>query len=433
MSLKIIKNFIYSAFFVLFSCGGSSDDDSNQPIEDAAPPEFTISNIPQELEEETDIQIQITDESDVTTVILVNDVEVFTSQSKNFTYTLDPFNFTSGDKIFKVLATDSNGNEKTQQLTFNLKKLLFSYPNLGYLTDPLMNDVYIAINQIDGTLITFRKVEPFTPDKIYASDNFERQNMIVSCFTFSKQSFLNFNYIYTYADLEPGTKSLSFEEFSQIFNSNFLPNVNQNKSILIYAEGTPYLKGYNATIRKSRVGPEEQYDLRYANGTDINPLLYIKKRGDEPDKAYQYAFIDDFNKTEYQSGDLTLLQNERNLNIPTGSSYSLDVRAYPTEEDYEKNRYTEIYNTNSNNENNASSLKIPDFGDTFSIYQNSIRVQINENTTINISQTGSSDINLLDLNIVKNENTLNITGDFDYAYFDFFKSKQHQGQFKLIF
>ncbi|MEO0901091.1 MAG: hypothetical protein AAFY00_03415, partial [Bacteroidota bacterium] len=158
---------LISLFFLSCSSDSSSSDDvippdgGNPPIseEDTTAPVVSISDILDVVEVLTPIQFSITDSSNnVTTQIFIDDTEVFSSQEKQFTFELDPYDFPSGAKTMRVVSEDSSENETTETVSFELKRLLFRLPDAQGRISNSFQDYFMALNSQDGDLLASAKL-----------------------------------------------------------------------------------------------------------------------------------------------------------------------------------------------------------------------------------------------------------------------------------
>src|SRR5690606_4652034 len=72
-------------------------------------------------------------------------------------------------------------------------------------------DSYIAVNKMDGELVSFKKIESDEVIKLYADDDFERQDIVITQYNVGLDN-LNLIYVYSYGGIAPGTVIISKAE-----------------------------------------------------------------------------------------------------------------------------------------------------------------------------------------------------------------------------
>ena len=214
---KLLKDIVALSFYVgVIGCllfVGCSKDDTNtkeEPVAvDETAPKITLSELPEKIETTAELNITVSDASEnVTTKIFVDKIEVFSTEKKSFNFTLDPFDYKTGNRNLSIISTDKSGNETTNKSTFESKRLLLVYP------DPLRNTEletrysYIAVNKMDGELVSFKKIEADEDIKFYADDDFERQDFVITQYNIGLGN-LNLIYAYSYGGIVPGTVFIS--------------------------------------------------------------------------------------------------------------------------------------------------------------------------------------------------------------------------------
>ena len=412
----------------LLFVGCSKDDTSGkeEPVAvDKTPPKITLADLPEKVESATELNIAVSDESEnVTTKIYVDDAEVFSTDKKTFNFTLDPFDYKTGNRNLSIISTDKSGNEATSRSAFESKKLLLVYP------DPLRNieletrDSYIAVNKMDGELVSFKKIESDEVIKLYADDDFERQDIVITQYNIGLDN-LNLIYVYSYGGIAPGTVIISkAEQEIQVIDwaNRKLGFPFLKLGLLISSPGPLLANNHGSSILPNYNGSGDSYVLSYASELDLNCFTYCFPKDGILETDYKYLLIKDVDKMEYGLDDFSSITKTSDIDIPNGNAYSLVLNGYKDEATYGKFRYHKLFEKKGLIAENLS-IQVP-LIDGFEVYQTEFSLKLGNNKSIGISQKGLGPIVIPDLDIIKNGNDLEFKGDYDYSWMKFYKTLQ---------
>jgi len=401
---------------LLISCNSDSEDPAPPEIEegDKQAPEISITDFPNIIEKTSSFQISVTDESDVTTQIYIDDILVAETATTTIDFDLDPFDFTIGNKTLRIISTDTNDNVKTINIPFELKKLLFRFPE-PISDNPFPGaDVYLSVNFDDGALYKYQQIETDEDGKFYADDDFERQDFIVSLYRISNPITINYNYyyIYSFSDIAPGTELLTTTQRFDFFNLGNLPT-DQFTYIDLVGITQPRLWGYNGRILNSY---EETYSFSTNSEAPQYYFLYSFPDFGNATDDYAYTVISDLEKTSYTVSDLSSPTEFVSITLPNQATYSFGVEAYITEEDYHQNRGHSTFGAVSHLNSLSYTFDVPIFPDLFDTYNLSYTTSINNKLEYSLKQKGMISPMLTDdIQITKNGQNISIDGEYDYS------------------
>lgn len=173
-------------------------------------PEIQVKGIVDSIEVLTDLEVEITsvDSGVISTVFLDGEI-IVTSDKKQFTIRIDPFDYTAGTLEIRISSQTEVSRKSEVTFDIEIKKFLLYIPNpLGY--KDFANDSFIAINTLDGKLVDYKKVQSWDGIYFYAPDGFDRQDLIVTEYFLNK--FDNRTYIISYSDIAIGSALLTLRE-----------------------------------------------------------------------------------------------------------------------------------------------------------------------------------------------------------------------------
>ncbi|TAI49408.1 hypothetical protein [Flagellimonas allohymeniacidonis] len=424
--MKRILLYCSALFFAFLSCDSSSedptdegpvqttDDDISQPDETA--PTISISSVPDVIEVLTEFNLQITDESDqVTTTFSLDGTEIFQSTQKNFTFELDPYDFDSGAKTLEVKSTDDSGNEGSTTVSFELRKLLVVYP------DPLREsasirentEVYFAINNLEGGLVDFKKIEDDEDVIFFAPDGFDRQDVIITRFmltnfTNPSDRIVDVN---SYSGIKPGTHLLTEEEEREMFNQPV--ERDQSANLIIDTDRIARVNSYHGFLSGGIFPNTSNYTLSFASGLDTPFFVKLDSPlGISSLIDYAYLFIDGFTKTDFTIDDFGPPAELASLAIPEGDSFNLLLLGYFDESDYESHKFHIIHFVSGGTP--GTSIEIPLLSE-LNVYAKQLTLIRPGGKTIFTKQKGADvPFSIPNIDITKSGETLNIQGEYDY-------------------
>jgi hypothetical protein len=413
-----MKKFFLSIFSILLCVSCSSENENPTPPEDeqgnTQAPEIYIETFPDIIETASSFQISVTDESDVTTQIYIDDVLVTEATAKTIDFDIDPFDYTIGEKTLRIISTNANDNVETVSIPFELKKLLFRLPEPVSDNPFIGSDLFLSVNFDDGTLYKSKRIETDEDGTFYADDDFERQDFIVSLYRISNPITINYNYydIYSFSNIAPGTELLSTSQRFDFFN---LGNLHLDQFIYIDLIGItkPRLEGYNGRILHS-------YNETYSFSTNSQaPEFYFLYSFPDFGNAiddYAYTVISDLGKTTYAASDLSPATEFASITLPNQATYSFGVEAYKSEEDYGQNRGHSIFGSISHFNSSSYTFDVPIFPDVFDTYNLFYTTTLNSKLEYSMKQKGMvPPVISNDLQITKNGQNISIDGEHDYS------------------
>ncbi|WP_430967594.1 hypothetical protein [Spongiimicrobium sp. 2-473A-2-J] len=407
---KLLYCLTLTVLFLSCSSDGTDTPTPEPGGTDETAPEISIS-VPELIEVQTDIDVSITDEADITVKIFVDSEEVFSGEAKDFVYTLDPFEFTTGNKTLEVRATDTSGNEGNVSASFELKKLLVRIPSPLKDFFPATTDAYLAINDSSGALVMYRKVETNDDGVFYADDTFERQNFTLTRYRIGKAS-VSFQDLDSFGDIEPGTTVLSETQEADVFNTDS-PLLPRDESLEITINTNVFADGgsYSHALF-TNVSPVNGYTLQYATSVTPNFLTTLTPSTGADPLSYAYLFITDLNKLVYEEDDFASPSTFATIGIPQGESYSLNMYGYSDEAAYQAYEYSEVYRSSQSLA--GINITIPVLPE-FDVYQRRLSLELGNGKRLELRQKGiESNFSIPNLDISRMGESLTLDGDIDY-------------------
>lgn len=429
---KSLKRIVVLSFYIgIIGCPffvGCSKDDTNNKEEpvtiDKTPPKISLTGLPEKIEILTELNISVSDESEnVTTKIYVDDIEVFSTEKKSFNFTLDPFDYKTGDRNISITSKDKSGNEITNRSTFESKRLLINYPEALRSVDKEVMDSYIAINKMDGELVSFKKIEMDEDGKFYAEDDFERQDFVITQYNIGRENIYFFIDASSYAGIVPGTVFKSKEEQQFLVNNYPIAKLEKpylQSDLLISSPSEPVMYNQDSYIFRKFGSSNDSFTLSYAPKVDVNFFMYYFPNDGNIETDYKYLFITDLDKHNYVSDDFVALKKTSNITIPSGNAYTFVLNGYEDEDTYDKYMYRKMYEQKDSAADNLS-IQVP-LVDDFKVYQKRLDLKIDDNKSIGIQQKGLGPFVIPDMDIIPNDNVLELKGDYDYSLMKFHKT-----------
>ncbi|MGB5821624.1 MAG: hypothetical protein WBG90_19235 [Saonia sp.] len=410
--------YAFVLIFFLLSCASDSGDSTEPPMppSDEAVPVISLSNVPKLIEVLTELSVTITDTSNVTSSILIDGEEVFSSSEKSFAFSLDPFDYSIGDKTITVRTMDENGNEASANASFELKKLLVDYPNP--LRDVLSDiaDSYLAINDDNGALIMYRKVESEADGVFYADDNFERQHFTFTRYRIQKDPVTGL-VLDSFGNIEPGTRLLSDEEIANRFPAPF-PGRDTSLDITVNSTKFAGVNTYHSILYPNVLPGLGNYSLEYASEVAPNFLMTLSPPGIFEASEYLYLFIDDLSKLVYEEADFKAADTFATVTIPEGDSFNLSLLGFKNEMDYRENKYQVVYGAFDYLNGSNDQKEVPILPE-FDLYEKRLILERPGGKTLFLQQKGiDTDFSIPNLDISATTETVNIIGDYDFIRYN---------------
>ncbi len=432
-------------FVLLAAALGCTNDSSQQeptpdsPMinqEDMTPPSINIVGLETgTIEVLTTLELEITDESEeTTTTISVNGEEFFSSSIKSFSYELDPFDFPTGATTISITSTDSAGNQISISETIQLARLVASIAAESFA--PERNQLlYYSVNTLDGALVQTVQVEnPFETVKLYAGDDFGRQEFVITSYQVFTEDFA---FLRSIANIEPGTDLVALQEEAGITTENDIVEPTEPNEIRVDISDFPddelcnSLAGQGADYfasftENSNVGATSQVRIT-TRGANASPEdVFIYNTGFECHNntfsvvdEYRYLFLDDFVDSSASFLDFTI-PDFRTANLPNGATgFNFALLGYANQVSFEANQLRFLYlNSTSNQQNpNIQGIEIPIIPE-YPIVVNSAIVFLSDGKTLTSTLIGeNTEINIPNWQALRNGDTVEVTGDFDACTF----------------
>lgn len=428
---------------LLFSnCDSSSEDpvddnpvqttDDDVTGQDETPPEISISEIPEVIEVTTELTVNISDESDqVTTVVNLDGTEVFRSTQKSFVFDLNPFDYPSGPKNIEIVASDASGNENSLEETFELNRLLLRIPDPRNEVIDEFARVYYAVNDLDGNLIDYKRVEVPGSISFYADDEFEQQEITMTLYSIGKAP-QSFQFLSSVSDLDagtilPGDRSENYEQPSFQGDSNQV-------EISVTSNYLPTLRSHNAELA-SFSGFSGTYTVFYNNSPDSGEIMYSFPSSGADISEYEYIYIEDFERLTYELNDFIKPSSFRTIKLPEGGDFfGLTIEGFYSEEDYQNKRFKNLLNYREDVPNLVdNSVEVP-FLEQFEVFERNLSLSFRSTKKrFSTTQKGlDPDFIVPNLDISKNGRFITTQGDYDYSKFLFSGSNYlNSGTFNL--
>ncbi|WP_420319848.1 hypothetical protein [Flagellimonas sp.] len=416
----MIKQTVLTLFIVAFLCGSCSSSSESDPVVkeqvDTSPPSVTVSGIEESIELSIPISISISDDSNtVTTTILVNGTEVFSSTSKQFSFELDPFDYSNGSNSITIKSVDQNNNVSENTFNVNIQKLLYDHFS-GFSGDSV--DVYVAINLLEtGELIAFRKINTSEDTRFYASDDFEKQDLAITEYFIGKND--NYHSAHSYANIAPGTIRLAGSERLAALGleHNF---VNKNDVFNLSVENSP------SFFRFSLLG------IFYSFGTSNDPVLtinYDKENTSDiflihhtSDNAnlltdYHYLYTEDFTDRTIDFDELSNLTPEKvkNVTLPESvESYTFSLFGYDSDKAYKEEYLRLLYGYGGETSTIGFSLNYPEINE-YEILEKKLTFNLNDGRRVRLDRLDLSNVDIPEISIQQSGSDINIQGEYDLS------------------
>ncbi len=421
--------------FVLYACSSDSNEmnipnppmdaeDPNDNMPDNEAPVISISNLADAIEAITTIDVSVSDASDqVLSRVFVDDMEVFESNSKNFSFDLDPFDFLNGERTLRVVSSDANDNLAEESLTFVLRKLLFtSLGSQGEVSSAEI-EIFLAVNSLEGTLIDYRKIESLDDGTFYAPDGFARQDFVITEYrrNISSSSLL----IGSYADVAPGVNILTLEEAAPIYNftTSALIEGSFELDILDIPAGLSLSNFRGAGNFYFTQAPFNSFDpLSFFYDLDparIHEAVIFSFEGfgnTSFDLAnYRYTTINSLENQTLNFNDFLPADDFTELELPPNvSNVRVVINGYRDENNYTTDLRNQLFETQLDDTSSVSTVTIPLLNE-YPIVNQNINLSTADGTRYLIQQRGLLPLQIPNVSIERADNSVLISGNYNHS------------------
>lgn len=416
--MKLTGKKIFGIFIIMFFCFGCEEgEDSAKTLEeiDTTAPIISVSEIGETIEVLTSIDISVSDNTEkVNTAISINGNSVFTTSQNQFSYDIDPFEFPNGATNLVITAIDEDGNETVKSFQFISNRLLFQGDE-GYSSDTV--DSYLAINlESSGELIAFRKLIGYEDLAFYSNDEFEKQNLIITNYLVNVDD--GSVSAKSYADVKPATILKNRDEVLDLLgldrnwvnkNSEFNIEIQEATSYSLF-----YTLGFEYSFGQSN---NNIFNIRYDNESANDVFLYHHTYDNlNLLDDYRYLYTESFEDQTMNFGDLTKLNPENVATITFSEdveNFNFTLFGFSDEYAYKEFRMRLLYSFVGNTEENGFVFNYPIINE-YRYNQKSLSYSLNDKS-VHLERKELNDLNIPNWKVIKNESTVEITGDYDFS------------------
>lgn len=406
--------------FVLISCDDKQQDFPilDQESNDTTGPSISISPLGDVLEVLTSVSVSLSDESEIAnTIILINEKEVLNSSEKDFQFEIDPFEFPNGETTLTIKTTDKENNESIESYMFQLRKLLYRQKS-GFSSNTV--DSYLAINlEQSGDLIAFKKINTIEDPIFYATDDFEKQKIVITKYLISKMATGGFNLARSAASFLPGTTLLTTQEIAEKVGLEHI-NYPRDSEFDVLVEDAPFVNRFsllgidfsfntgNSPNLKIEYNQERTEDIfLYHNNTSNSDLI----------DHYRFHIIDEFqNKTiNYSELDSLSEKDIATVTLPDAViDYGVTLFGYNNNEDYKEGVFRLLYSHATETSVSGFRYNLPVIG-KYPILEQRLNVTLFDGRKISFDFKGLSDVAIPDLTIQQLNGMIHINGEYDFS------------------
>ncbi|MBU2900295.1 hypothetical protein [Maribacter dokdonensis] len=416
MKLKSFKIFtVILLIHCFFSCE-EKEDTAKAIVEiEATAPIISVSEIAETIEVLTTIDISVSDNTEnVNTTISINGNNVFTTTQNQFSYDIDPFEFPNGATNLVISAIDEDGNETVKSFQFISNRLLFQGDE-GYSSDTV--DSYLAINlESSGELIAFRKLIGYEDLAFYANDEFEKQNLIITNYLVNVDD--GSVSARSYSDVKPATILKNRDEVLNLLgldqnwvnkNSEFNIEIQEAISYSLF-----YTLGFEYSFGQSN---NNNFNIRYDNESANDVFLYHHTNDNlNLLDDYRYLYTESFEDQTMNFGDLTKLIPENVATITFSEdvkNFNFTLFGFSDDYAYKEFRMRLLYSFSGSTEENGFVLDYPIINE-YQYNQKSLSYSL-YGKSVHLERKELNDLDIPNWNVIKNESTVEITGDYDFS------------------
>lgn len=391
------------------SKGSSEDMEKDDSIDmETEGPEINILNKPGVVEVVTDIDISITDETNTATRVLINGTEVIKSSEKEFKFTVDPFDYSIGNALVKIISINDLDQENVHDFTIEIKRLLFSDKSFYYKKNNTQGQRFISLHSSAGELIELRKIDEPQDGNFYAPEDFNKQNLIVTRYEIPGQ-IANLSSVQSYMDVAIGTV-VTLDQTP--IDPEFLPKTGQ---LNFKADDMDDLvaTNYNSSLFKDNTDNSTSYQLIYSR--EFNEKFFISTSPEiiDPLENYKYFFISDISKSAYSQADLKSPIQISTVDLPVDSDFRLNLYGFEDEQAFRDQRFHEIYVSRSSS---SAKAEVPVI-EEFDVYQARLAYSY-DRTDVLINQKGiESPIVPIAVDMIQSGRNIEFIDNYDYLGF----------------
>lgn len=406
--LGIIIPFVVSMTFI--SCESESSEDIPDEIIEQSGPKIEILNLLNLVETVTDVNVKITDTSSVSTTVKIDGVEVHSDSNKEFSFSIDPFEFSSGLKSIEIIAVNASQKESVTNRDVEFKRLLFRDQTFFSKENYFQGKRFISIHSLDGNLLYFKEINSVADGTFYAADNLEKQDIIVSRYEFGTK-ISNFITIASYTDIKAGTTVTENQNIDSpdfyVKDSNFSFQVNGIADLVA--------DNYNSKIVSVDPNAPNSYQLIYSKDQSKEFLISTSAMIENPIENYKYVIIDDLNKTNYEIEDFKTASQNVLIDIPVDANLRFNLRGYKNEDAFRDYQFNEIYVSRVAPDKKVAVPVLEEF----TVYE-SLLTYSYDRTDVFLFQKGIDNaLETPKVEIVQNGIDLEFTDEYDYSNISF--------------
>ncbi|WP_349351659.1 hypothetical protein [Flagellimonas sp. MMG031] len=346
---------------------------------------------------------------------MINDVELISTNDKDFEFEINPFDYPNGNTKLTV-KSEASGKESVKNEEFEIKKLLFR--SFGGLSSA-STDSYLAINlQSTGELVAFKKIVTYEdPIFFHAEDNFIEENIIVTQYVLGTNS--TFHTARMYGHVEPGTELMDTPQVANALGVDLIAT-NKSSNFDITVEGT-----INSGLFKS-LGR----NYSFANsafpvlGVNYDPglssdifLYYFDQSNEEILNNYRYLSIKDFFDQTIQFDEMSSPEVEDVLTVELPMEVeraTIGLFGFANEDEYREDMFRSVFLNDIETAISGFTASYPDLPE-YPIMVKSIGLELSNGNTLRFEQRGTPDLTIPNLTVQQNDTEIAITGEYDFS------------------
>lgn len=409
-------NLAIVALVLYLGCTPAEDNDIPPESVDTTPPSISLSGIGERIERFTSLTITISDKAQsVTTTLSINGKEVLNTTQKQFTFEIDPFHYPSGEMSLTILSSDQGKNQSTETYNFQLNKLLYRQ-NFGFSSESV--ESYVAINASEsGELIDFRKMNGPEDASFYASDDFQKKELVITQYSLGKNS--NAYLARSYAGVSPGTIRMNFNEVKQALGLEH--NItNQTDQLQLTIENVPFFNGLSTLGHDYSFGMADNPNLIINCDRENTPDVFVMYHtNDNPDilEDYRYLRIDNLTDKSLDFSDMGQLsaENINTVTLPESvEKFSFNLYGYDNQEAYREGYFRLIYGYGSETQNSGFSFQYPEI-EEYSVLEKIFVLNLKDGREVQLDKLDVSNVEIPELSVQQSDGTINIFGEYDFS------------------